>query len=328
MAKVSIIMPVYNGSKFIRDSIGSILDQTFTDIEMIAVNDGSKDDSLAVLHSIKDGNNTPIQMVIIDQENGGICSSRNAGLAAASGEYIMFIDQDDFYDKDAVAVLLERIEKDNTDIAIAGFKYVDPSRKELNRMVLDARYAWSKFRITTPWARIYRKSVIDRYNISFMITKISEDLYFNYVFLSYTDKISILERTVYEWVCYPESESHSKWNKLDESRNPLVMLTALYNDMSKDNKLEPELIEYANAKHLIWYLLYVAKGADKNDLRRVCGECLAWLSVHYPEYNKHLLKKAFLPKGESGKIRFIVRFSIFLIRIRLFRPFLGLYAKL
>ncbi len=95
--KISIIVPIYNVEKYLRRCLDSLLIQYFKDIEIIAINDGSTDLSLQILneYAIKDD-----RLKIIDQSNGGVSSARNAGIDAASGEYIGFVDPDDWVDKE------------------------------------------------------------------------------------------------------------------------------------------------------------------------------------------------------------------------------------
>ena len=96
--KFSIIIPIYNKELYIKKSVESVLSQDFTDFELILVNDGSKDNSLEVIKSINDS-----RIVIVDKENGGVSSARNAGINAAQGNWITFLDADDFMYSDALS---------------------------------------------------------------------------------------------------------------------------------------------------------------------------------------------------------------------------------
>ncbi len=96
MVKVSVVIPCYNASEFVRDAVYSVRGQTFPDLELICVNDGSKDNTLAVLQQIKAEWNSAIPLVIVDQSNAGASVARNRGVRMASGEYIQFLDADDF----------------------------------------------------------------------------------------------------------------------------------------------------------------------------------------------------------------------------------------
>ena len=103
--KVSIIIPIYNGAAYIEYLVQQLNQQEQEGIEVVFVNDGSKDDSLQILRSIKENMQLSFEMTIVDQENGGICRARNKGLDVARGEYIVFMDQDDGIKPNAINVL-------------------------------------------------------------------------------------------------------------------------------------------------------------------------------------------------------------------------------
>ncbi len=116
MDKISIIIPVYNAERFLDRCLGSVLGQTYENIEVIAVNDGSKDGSLAVLQAYAEKDN---RIHIVDQENAGVATARNVGLANASGEHILFVDADDWIEPDMAESLLELLEgSPEADIAV------------------------------------------------------------------------------------------------------------------------------------------------------------------------------------------------------------------
>lgn len=115
---VSIIVPVYNVEHYINDCLTSLVTQTYKNIEIIIVNDGSKDKSLM---KIEDWHNRYKNIIkIIDKENGGLSSARNSGLDIALGEYISFVDSDDYIDQNTITNMVMNIEKYNCDIAICG----------------------------------------------------------------------------------------------------------------------------------------------------------------------------------------------------------------
>lgn len=116
MDKISVIIPVYNAEKFLDRCLGSVLGQTYENIEVVAVNDGSGDASLAMLRAYAAGDS---RLRIVDQENAGVAAARNAGLANAAGEYILFVDADDWIQPDMVASLRKLLERTpEADIAV------------------------------------------------------------------------------------------------------------------------------------------------------------------------------------------------------------------
>ena len=116
LPKVSVVIPIYNSAKYLRECLDSIVAQTFLDWEVIAVNDGSSDESPAILdeYAVKDS-----RIKVIRKANGGVSAARNDGLDAAAGEYVLFVDSDDWLSKDALQVLLEATLNGTADVAIA-----------------------------------------------------------------------------------------------------------------------------------------------------------------------------------------------------------------
>jgi len=114
MNKVSVIVPVYNKEKYLENCINSILGQTYDNIELILINDGSKDNSWEIIKSLHEKHKDKI--IIENKENGGVASARNRGLDLAQGDYIMFLDADDYIDNDCIEKLIEKVMETQADI--------------------------------------------------------------------------------------------------------------------------------------------------------------------------------------------------------------------
>lgn len=122
---ISVIVPVYNIAEYLPRSIGSILNQTYANIEVIAVDDGSRDDSLRVLRELSAGDS---RLHVIHQENGGVTKARLTGIQAASGDWIGFVDGDDTIEPDMYERLLKNAQLYEADISHCGYQMVFPSR--------------------------------------------------------------------------------------------------------------------------------------------------------------------------------------------------------
>lgn len=328
---VSVIIPVYNGEKYIQNVTNTVMGQTYGNIELIMINDGSKDDSAAILQQIQ-SDNAEKGIKIIQQENQGICRTRNCGLDLATGEYVMFMDQDDTMKSDCVEQLVNVMEQENADMAIGGFDLIDSEGRKLENWKLDPKYIWSKFRINAPWGRLFKRQIVETHNIRFMETKISEDFYFNYLYMSYCNKIAVTEYVGYGWLYNEKSESHSNMSQFAEDRNPLVMMTRLQKNMKVPNILENEYVEYAMVKHIIWYLFYVAKSMQTKDLLKMHQNCIQWLETYYPGYKRNKLFSICVhfnePMGEAFKTRMIVKVGVLLERLGILKNILKVYSKL
>ncbi len=206
--KVSIIIPVYNSEKYLERCFDSLLMQTLKDIEIICINDGSTDKSLNILK--KYGSN----ITIITQENQGQSAARNRGLDIAKGEYIAFVDSDDWVDIDFFKNLYDAAKKHDADIAVAGIirlhtfwkKYHLKFTKEivtndLNKKfelcdVPDKSYVWNK---------IYKKEALLSNNLKFVENLIYEDCIFTPQALHKLNKLVTVPNTYYHYFSHSNS---------------------------------------------------------------------------------------------------------------------------
>ena len=150
MNKVSIIVPVYNTSKYLNKCIDSIIKQTYKNIEIVLINDGSTDNSLEILKYYESMDK---RIIVIDKRNTGVSDTRNIGISASTGEYIMFIDSDDFIDENTIEIMLKYIIKKDVDVVRCNcYKYLKNGKK-----VIDNLYELSN-------KKIEKESYITLYN--------------------------------------------------------------------------------------------------------------------------------------------------------------------
>ncbi len=188
--QVSIIIPVYNVSEYLKECLDSAIDQTFRDIEIICVNDGSTDDSPNILNDYAKKDR---RIRIINKTNGGLSSARNAGLEAAKGKYIAFLDSDDFIEPETIEHAVNHI--GGADIVFYGTNVFGDAM--MDRRKDDEEYYRLKFsgyvRLddnirnntdVSAWNKLYRKEIIDRYGITFPEGMLFEDysFYWRYIF--------------------------------------------------------------------------------------------------------------------------------------------------
>lgn len=128
--KISVIVPVYGVEKYITKCINSLLSQTYTNFEALIINDGTRDNSITIAKEII--KNDP-RFKIIHKENGGLSSARNCGIDNASGDFICFLDSDDYLDKSFLAEALNSMIKNQLDIVVTGMEYVSPTGEVLNK---------------------------------------------------------------------------------------------------------------------------------------------------------------------------------------------------
>ena len=326
--KVSIIIPVYNGAEYVSKAIKSVMAQIYSNIELIIINDGSKDDSERVIRKLCEKKFSNIAIRYISQTNMGVAQARNTGIDIATGEFLMFLDQDDWLDPMCVQNLMKKAQDSCADEVIGGYRLVDQEGKVITSWKMQSKYEWSKFRIVAPWGKVFKRELIDQHQIRFLNTKISEDLYFNILFMSYTDQIEVISDIGYNWLNNNQSESHTNWNRISEDRNPIIVLEHLQGKIAGSVYLNKELLAYFFTKYIIWYLLYNVRKNKKEDIISMYRMCFGWLEGNYPSYRKWSVTGIHVPKGELIRNRVCVTVSILLHKMHILCPLLIAVGKI
>ena len=198
----SIITPIYNAQNFLKASIESVVNQTYTNYEFILVNDGSTDNSLDICNKYSITYNN---VIIINQTNQGVSAARNSGLEIARGKYILFIDSDDFlYDSSTLASLYNDIILNTADsYQFKSFNKIDKTLfpiKNIDTSETLSLNSYGKKKISRGevWNYVFKKSIIDKYSLRFTNRlRISEDQAFVYSYLSQCKDVRILNIPVY-----------------------------------------------------------------------------------------------------------------------------------
>ena len=203
MPQVSIILPVYNVEKYLRQCLDSIVNQTFKDFECICVNDGSTDNSVSILEEYAQKDK---RFKIISQENRGLSGARNTGLKQATGKYVTFIDSDDWIADNFLEVLYEIIEKYQYDIAICNYQfYYSKDDKYIpftQNIIIDKETAkFDKFRCCyicgSVNIKLYRKKFLEDNKITFLENVVMEDYIFSIISCLSTEKIISIKDCLY-----------------------------------------------------------------------------------------------------------------------------------
>jgi len=195
--EISIIIPVYNAEKSIERCLNSLCNQTFKDFEAVIVNDGSKDNSLNICQTYLD----KLNMNIITIENNGVSNARNVGLSAAKGNYICFIDSDDYITNDCLELLYTKIKTGNYDMVISS--YFDLTEKGMSEHKVSNEENRQLFYeqlilqgdINHPWGKIFIANKI--HHLFDTNLSIGEDLKFNLEYLTKDSRIGIVEKPLY-----------------------------------------------------------------------------------------------------------------------------------
>lgn len=235
--KVSIIVPIYNVEQFLKQCVDSLLNQTLQEIEVILVDDGSPDSCPKICEEYKQKDK---RVKVIHKSNGGLSDARNAGIKMAEGQYVAFVDSDDYVDLQMFEKLYDEAKGKNLDVCYCDYNFdmggkIRSACKQKEELFIDGKKDAEKFLLdmvgTEPqfpsdvkylvsvWHGIYKRSIIEQNSISFESERLypSEDLLFHIDFLSQCSKIGYLKECMYYWRYNPKSLSRTyttqKFNK-------------------------------------------------------------------------------------------------------------------
>lgn len=204
MAKVSIVVPIYNVEKYLHRNLTSLMNQTYRDIEVLCVNDGSTDNSGALIDEFVEKDS---RFSRLNKKNGGLSDARNHGMKFATGEYIMFIDSDDFVSEKMVESCLGRMEKDNLDMVVFDYdQYFDETNtSETIRMpfsdekvyCLDNCSELVAYCNNAAWNKMYRFELFKNHEIEYPFGYRHQDLGTTFRLLTFCKRIGFIHESLY-----------------------------------------------------------------------------------------------------------------------------------
>ena len=260
--KVSIIVPVYNSQSYLKECIKSLLSQTLKEIEIILINDGSTDNSLQILSNfaLKDS-----RIKIISKENNtGMSDARNLGLEISNGEFIGFVDSDDFVQKETFEIAYKAAKKDNIDVV--EFKNINfYERKQnkpniinnnfdINGNIKNVKDCWEEIKIEI-WSKIYKNDLINKYKIRFVHDLYGEDFCFNLMIFPRIKKIKFIPGIFY--IYRRRKGQLTKQNFLNKFLKMKKILYIIPKNWEKDNLIK------GNEIWLLEILIYIYQKRGK-----------------------------------------------------------------
>lgn len=265
---LSIIVPIYNVEKYLEKCLTSIVEQLNKDIELILINDGSNDNSGEICrrYSLNNPN-----IIYIEKENEGCSKTRNLGIDLAHGNYIWFIDSDDFIEKNSIEQILIQLNKE-VDVLIFGYRRLEKTKnwESIPKKIDNNLDIYKQKEIfNSPCNKIYKKSLIKEYDIFFPENShMGEDMVFNFKYFSFCKNIKILEEVFYNYL-----ETGGVTSSLSKKIEIFYSFDELYRFFQENNELDKMkniLKEYykLHAVKLPFYFITYQASKNKNIIKR------------------------------------------------------------
>jgi len=290
MPKVSIIMPVYNVEKYLKKSIESVINQTLKDIEIIIVNDGSKDNSKKIIQKYMEYNKN---IIYLEKENGGLSSARNYGIKYATGEYIAFLDSDDYVELNMYEEMYNIAKKENADMVECDFiwEYPNKIRNDIGPIYFSKKEAMEKARVVA-WNKIIKREILKKIKVEFPNGLRYEDVEFFYKLLPYLNKISFVKKCFVHYIQRQNSIVNTQNIRTKEIFTILDNVIKYYKEKNIFNEYKEEL-EYTYIRILLCSSLKrMCKIEDKNEKRKALKETWDIININFPNWKKNkILRK-------------------------------------
>ena len=252
MPKISIIVPVYGVEKYIKKCIDSLVNQTFKDFEIIVVDDGTKDNSIKIIED----NFNDQRIKIFHKENGGNASAKNFGIEKATGEYLFFVDSDDYLDTDCLYEMYSKIIEDKTDMVICDYyKLFEDGKVEYEKMIPfydENNKKCSVISMPGPVCKLTKRERYQKYNIQFLENHYFEDNAIMPFLCATCKSFSYIQKPFYFYLqrngsILNKKKYDPKWEDIFDA------LDYLYNKFKKHHMINEfyEEIEYIYIEYLL-----------------------------------------------------------------------------
>lgn len=249
---ISVIVPIYNAESTVERCIYSIINQSYKKLEIILINDGSKDSSKEICKNIIDD-----RIVWIDQMNNGVSHTRNTGIKHATGKYICFIDSDDYIEVDHIKNMYECMIRNSSDLVISNFYQINEKgiiknknmKNQESCNIMDCLYEiYTNSMLNPPWNKLYkRKKIINLFDENLSL---GEDLIFNVDYIKNIQKISVINSYTYYYDIF-NGNLHRKKQTISEF---LDLYQYIYKHIIRPSNINLYKFDFFVLKHYIRFL--------------------------------------------------------------------------
>ena len=290
MPKVSIIVPVYNVEQYLEKCFNSLINQTLKDIEIIIVNDGSTDHSKDIIDKYLE--KYPNVIKYLYKENGGLSSARNYGMPYAKGEYIAFLDSDDYVEPNMYEEMYKTAKQYNSDMVECDFIWEYPNKKRYDNGIIynGKEEAIEKARVVA-WNKLIKREIIEKTKIEFPFGLRYEDVEFFYKLVPHLNKISFAKKYFIHYVQRSNSIISTQNSKTKDIFKVFENVIEYYKNNGYYEQYK-EQIEYSYVRLLLCSSLKrMCKIGNKEERKQALEETWNNINSNFPNWKKNKLLK-------------------------------------
>lgn len=291
MPKVSVIVPMYNVEQYVEKCLETLVNQTLKEIEIIVVNDGSTDESKKIVQKIM--KQFPDKIVYKEKENGGLSDARNYGIPYAKGEYIAFLDSDDYVEKDMYEKMYKIAQKENSDMVECDFywEYPNKTKKDVGELYQGKKEMIEKVRVVA-WNKLIKREVLEKAKVEFPKGYRYEDVAFTYKLIPYLEKVSFLKEPCVHYMQRENSISNVQNERNKEIFEVLEEVIRDYQEKGIYETYQTEL-EYVYVRYAFCSsLLRIVKITDETIRKKLLKETWEKVNQKFPNWKKNQILKA------------------------------------
>lgn len=300
MPKVSIVVPIYNVEQYIEKCLTSLENQTLQDIQIILVNDGSQDNSAEIAKKYVEKN--PTKFLYVEKKNGGLSDARNFGMPYATGEYIAFLDSDDYVEPTLYEKMYQKAKEENSDLVECDFiwEYPDKQKIDCGEIYQGQKEMMVKARVVA-WNKLIRRDLLQKVGQQYTVGVQYEDMDFFYNMIPYYHKVSFIKEPLIHYVQRDSSISNKQNEKTKDIFIVLNHVLTVYQEKGWYEEYKEEL-EYIYVKNLLCSsLLRMVKIQDKEIKKEALKETWMQIQEHFPNWKQN----RYIKTGKKGKERYM-----------------------
>ena len=313
---ISIIVPVYNVEKYLKKCVDSIVNQTYKNLEIILVDDGATDNSGKICDELVELDN---RIKVYHKKNGGLSDARNYGVERAAGDYIGFVDSDDYIDAEMYEKLYEAIKKENVDVAECNLKIVYPEKTDLftdqkyyqicNKQEYLEEYLKIEKIFGSACVRLTKADIAKK--LKFPVRKLYEDTYYAYDLIGIVDKYVIMDNPYYNYLMRENSITNAKFNP--RIFDLIEIVEKFHTNVYKNY---PSLKEAADCRKMYAYFSVLNSILLEEDFKN--NSFYKQIIDYFKEEYTKLLRNKYITRNRKLSI-LLIKFSINLYRKVLLR---------